>query len=95
MQFTVSKCQYFTEVTKKSWGECFFSVYEQGNVSRVQQISKYETENIWNINFSQNKNKRRYPEQLYRLGMFMFWQIAAARPLSSASLTCQVSQWPI
>ena len=24
------------------------------------------------INFSQNTNERRYPEQLYRLGMFMF-----------------------
>ena len=42
---------------------------------------------IWNINFSQNTNKHRYPEQLYRLGMFMFWHIAVARPLSSASLT--------
>ena len=41
-------------------------------------ISKYETENMRNINFSQNTNERRYPEQLYRLGMFMFWQIAVA-----------------
>ena len=31
-----------------------------------QQILKYETETIWNINFSQYTNKRRYPEQLYR-----------------------------
>ena len=40
---------------------------------------KYETENIWNINFSQNANKWHYPEQLYWLGMFMFWQIAVAK----------------
>ena len=32
-------------------------------------------------------NKRHYPEQLYRLGKFMFQQIAVARPLRSASLT--------
>ena len=25
-----------------------------------------------NINFSQNTNEQQYPEQLYRLGMFMF-----------------------
>ena len=29
-----------------------------------QQILKYETENIWNINFSHNTNERRYPVQL-------------------------------
>ena len=33
------------------------------------------------------KNKRRYLEKLYRLGMFMLWQIAVARLLSSVSLT--------
>ena len=58
-----------------------------------QYISKYEIENIWNINFSQNTNEWRYPEQLYRLGMFMFWQIAVARPLSSASLTYLVCNY--
>ena len=58
-----------------------------------QQISKYETENIGNINSSQNTKARRYPEQLYRLGMFMFWQIAVARPLINASLIYLVSNY--
>ena len=38
-------------------------------------------------NFCQNTNEWCYPEQLYRLGMYMFWQIAVARPLSNAKLT--------
>ena len=41
----------------------------------------------------QNTNKQRYPDQLYRLGMFMFWQIAVARPLSRASLTYPVCNY--
>ena len=52
-----------------------------------QEILKYETENVWNINFSKNTNQQHFPEQLYRLGMSMIWQIAVARPLSSANLT--------
>ena len=38
---------------------------ETENIAKGQYISKYETENIWNINFSQNTNKGRYSEQLY------------------------------
>ena len=37
-----------------------------------QYISKYETEEISNINLSQKTNQRQYPEQLNGLGMFMF-----------------------
>ena len=78
-----------TNVPSKSYLE-----YEIGKHGFViarpegQWISKYEIKSIWNcINFSQNTNKRHYSEQLYRLGMFLLWQIAVARPLSSASLT--------
>ena len=58
-----------------------------------QFISKYETENIWNINFSQNTNKWHYPEQFYKSGMSIFWLIAAARPLSNVILTYLVCNY--
>ena len=54
------------------------------SIAKGQEILKYETENVWNINFSQNTKELGYTD---RLGMFMFWQIAVARPLSSASHT--------
>ena len=57
---------YF-EGSKKNQNYLSFNVGIKG-----QWISKYETKNIWNINVSQNINKQRYPEQLYRLGIYVY-----------------------
>ena len=59
-------------ISKQKVGK--FEIHSFG-IGKGQKISKYETENIWNINFSQNTKEQRYPERLHRLGVFMFWQM--------------------